>query len=109
MTENELTEGSHAESLHTSTEPEAHDPKVPEAWSAFMRQGWGDRELDLPPHPITPYAAARRAKLADTFPGERLVIPAGGLKEAWRMFTGCETEAVAKLMAPSIKSIIAPD
>ena len=80
MTENELTEGSHAESLHTSTEPEAHDPKVPEAWSAFMRQGWGDRELDLPPHPITPYAAARRAKLADTFPGERLVIPAGGYK-----------------------------
>lgn len=44
------------------------------------------------------------------FPREiRFDIPAGGLKEAWRMFTGCETEAVAKLMAPSIKKIIAPD
>ena len=45
-----------------------------------MRTGWGDRELDLPAHPITPYAAARRARLAETFPGERLVIPAGGYK-----------------------------
>ena len=59
---------------------ESHDPKVPAAWSAFMRSGWGDRELDLPAHPITPYAAARRARLVDTFPGERLVIPAGGYK-----------------------------
>jgi len=64
------------EALHT----ESHDPAVPEAWSAFMRQGWGDRELDLPPHPIAPYAAARRTRLAEAFPGERLVIPAGGYK-----------------------------
>lgn len=71
---------------HTSAEPapepqtETHDQPVPEAWSAFMRQGWGDRELDLPPHPITPYAAARRQRLADAFPGERLVLPAGNYK-----------------------------
>jgi len=62
--------------LHT----ESHDPAVPEAYSQFMRQGWGDRELDLPPHPITPYAAARRQRLAEAFPGERLVLPAGGFK-----------------------------
>ena len=62
--------------LHT----ESHDPAVPAAYSAFMRQGWGDRELDLPPHPITPYAAARRQKLAEAFPGERLVLPAGTFK-----------------------------
>ncbi len=62
--------------LHT----EAHDPAVPAAYSTFMRQGWGDRELDLPPHPITPYAAARRQRLAEAFPGERLVLPAGGYK-----------------------------
>ena len=42
--------------------------------------GWGDRELDLPPHPIADWAAARRARLAEQFPGERLVIPAGGFK-----------------------------
>ena len=29
---------------------ESHDPAVPEAYSAFMRTGWGDRELDLPRH-----------------------------------------------------------
>ena len=62
--------------LHT----ESHDPSVPEAYSAFMRQGWGDRELDLPPHPIAPYAAARRQRLAEAFPGERLVLPAGTFK-----------------------------
>jgi Xaa-Pro aminopeptidase len=45
-----------------------------------MRQGWGDRRLDLPPHPITPWAAARRDRLAEQFPGERLVIPAGTFK-----------------------------
>jgi Xaa-Pro aminopeptidase len=67
---------------HPAGEPktESHDPKVPEAWSAFMRQGWGDRELDLPPHPVTPYAARRRAELAEAFPGERLVLPAGTYK-----------------------------
>ncbi|HEX3929245.1 MAG TPA: aminopeptidase P family protein [Nocardioides sp.] len=62
--------------LHT----EAHDPAVPPAYSAFMRQGWGDRELDLPRHPIAPYAAARRQRLAEAFPGERLVLPAGTFK-----------------------------
>jgi Xaa-Pro aminopeptidase len=62
--------------LHT----ESHDPAVPAAYSAFMRQGWGDRELDLPAHPIAPYAAARRLRLAEAFPGERLVLPAGGFK-----------------------------
>jgi Xaa-Pro aminopeptidase len=59
---------------------EKHDPAVPEAYAAFMRTGWGDRELDLPPHPIAPYAAARRQRLAEAFPGERLVLPAGGFK-----------------------------
>src|SRR3954469_17714382 len=45
-----------------------------------MRQGWGDRELDLPPHPVAPYAAARRARLADAFPGDPLLRAAGGCK-----------------------------
>jgi Xaa-Pro aminopeptidase len=57
--------------LHT----EKHDPAVPEAYAAFMRTGWGDRELDLPR-----LAAARRAKLGAMFPGERLVLPSGTFK-----------------------------
>jgi Xaa-Pro aminopeptidase len=59
---------------------ETHDPSVPEAWKAFMRQGWGDRELDLPRHPIADWAAQRRTRLGEMFPGERLVLPAGSYK-----------------------------
>jgi Xaa-Pro aminopeptidase len=59
---------------------ESHDQPVPEAYAAFMRQGWGDRELALPPHPVSPWAASRRERLASLFPGERLVVPAGGFK-----------------------------
>ncbi|HET7386786.1 MAG TPA: aminopeptidase P family protein [Nocardioidaceae bacterium] len=58
----------------------SHDQQVPEAYAAFMREGWGDRELDLPRHPVADFAARRRSKLADLFPGERLVIPAGTFK-----------------------------
>jgi Xaa-Pro aminopeptidase len=53
---------------------------VPEAYSTFMREGWGPSDVDLPAHPITTYAAARRRKLAEMFPGERLVLPAGTWK-----------------------------
>ena len=58
----------------------SHDPAVPEAYATFMRQGWGDRDFDLPPHPVAPWAAKRRAKLAEMFRGERLVVPAGTFK-----------------------------
>ena len=64
----------------TNLATESHDPAVPEAYSTFMRQGWGGRDVDLPAHPITDHAAARRRKLAETFPGERLVLPAGTFK-----------------------------
>jgi len=67
-----------SEGAHPHTE--SHDPAVPEAYAAFMRTGWGDRELDLPPHPVTSWAAGRRDKLAGIFPGERLVVPAGNFK-----------------------------
>ena len=59
---------------------ESHDQTVPEAWSNFMREGWDDREAEVPEHPITPWAAARRERLASIFPGERLVVPAGTYK-----------------------------
>ena len=42
--------GAVSEQRAPSTEPktESHDPAVPAAYAAFMREGWGDRELDLP-------------------------------------------------------------
>ncbi len=64
----------------TQPKTETHDPNVPEAWAAFMRQGWGDRELDLPRHPVAEWAAARRVRLGEMFPDERLVLPAGTFK-----------------------------
>ncbi len=64
----------------TENRTQQHDQGVPEAYSAFMRTGWGDRELDLPRHPVAEWAAARRTRLAELFPGERLVIPAGTYK-----------------------------
>ncbi len=68
------------EKNETKPHTQGHDQPVPEAYATLMRQGWGDRELDLPTHPVAPWAAQRRAQLAETFPGERLVIPAGNFK-----------------------------
>src|SRR5690349_24268743 len=45
-----------------------------------MRKGWGDRELELPVQEVAGPAARRRAQLAEAFPGERLVLPAGNYK-----------------------------
>jgi Xaa-Pro aminopeptidase len=59
---------------------ESHDPAVPDAYSRFMRAGWGGADVDLPPHPIAGPAARRRAALAAMFPGERLVLPSGTFK-----------------------------
>ncbi len=42
-----------------------------------MSTGWGDIALDLPGHPAAGLMAARRAKLAASFPDQRLVLPAG--------------------------------
>lgn len=66
------------ESIEQATQQ--HDQAVPQAYADFMRRGWGDRELDLPPHPVAQWAAARRERLAELLPGERLVVPAGGFK-----------------------------
>lgn len=74
----------HEDTASTAVEPqpstESHDLAVPEAYAAFMREGWGERELDLPRQPVAEWSAARRARLAETFPDERLVVPAGTFK-----------------------------
>ncbi|MFC0003081.1 aminopeptidase P family protein [Micromonospora siamensis] len=59
---------------------ESHDPDFPEAFLAFMRQGWRDTELPVGPRPEVPNHAKRRAALSAAFPGETLVIPTGGEK-----------------------------
>jgi Xaa-Pro aminopeptidase len=68
------------EQPQTSLSTESHDQGVPEAYAAFMREGWGERELHLPRHSVADWSARRRQSLADAFPGERLVVPAGQFK-----------------------------
>lgn len=52
-----------------------------EAFREFIAQGWAERSGDLPGLAESArYAAARRTALSARYPGERLVIPAGGLK-----------------------------
>ena len=50
------------------------------AFMAFVADRWAERPTAHPaPSAVAPYAAARRARISELFPGERLVIPAGPL------------------------------
>ncbi|WP_395292682.1 aminopeptidase P family protein [Kitasatospora hibisci] len=59
---------------------QSHDRAVPDALAACFQQGWADTGLKLPPVPGAAYAAKRRAALSERFPGERIVVPSGGIK-----------------------------
>src|SRR3954467_12812722 len=51
-----------------------------EAFKRFIASGWGARPAGLPERSDSAgWAAARRERLSQLFPGERLVLPAGGL------------------------------
>ena len=52
-----------------------------EAFKAFIAQAWAPRPSGLPERAqVASYAAARRDAVSAAFPGERVVVPAGGLK-----------------------------
>jgi Xaa-Pro aminopeptidase len=52
-----------------------------EEFRKFVKSGWAPRSVATPERAeVAPYAAARRVEVSKAFPGERLVIPAGGLK-----------------------------
>ncbi|WP_246160408.1 aminopeptidase P family protein [Nocardioides humilatus] len=98
---------------------ESHDPSVPEAYAAFMRTGWDERELEVAQHPISSPASARRARLAATFPGERLVLPAGTFKvrsndtdyrfrsdTAHTYFSGNQTSDAVLVVEPDGSSVL---
>ncbi len=52
-----------------------------DAFKAFIPQGWAPYDSALPAAlPATDFTAPRRHRVAALFPGERIVIPAGGLK-----------------------------
>ncbi|WP_024287119.1 aminopeptidase P family protein [Cellulomonas sp. KRMCY2] len=50
------------------------------AFRAFIADRWADRPAhDAGPAAAAPFAAARRDRISEMFPGERLVVPAGPL------------------------------
>ena len=52
-----------------------------EEFRSFVREDWAPRRPTVTaPSPAARYAAARRERVSAAYPGERLVVPAGGLK-----------------------------
>ncbi len=52
-----------------------------EEFRAFVKEGWAPRSTTSPERsPVATYAAQRRDRLSAAYEGQRLVIPAGGLK-----------------------------
>ncbi|MFF2387335.1 aminopeptidase P family protein [Agromyces sp. NPDC058104] len=53
-----------------------------EGFKDFIGSGWADRDETLPQaRPQAAHAAERRAKVSAAFPGQRLIIPAGDMKQ----------------------------
>ncbi len=68
-------------SSEKQTQTENRARVVTDELRAFIQADWVAREgRPTPTAAVAPYAAARRAAVSAAFPGERLVVPAGGLK-----------------------------
>ncbi|MER8062341.1 MULTISPECIES: aminopeptidase P family protein [unclassified Streptomyces] len=52
----------------------------PAAVAGPFRSGWAATDLRLPTVPGAAWAAKRRSAVSERFPGERVVVPSGGLK-----------------------------
>ncbi|MDL5486306.1 aminopeptidase P family protein [Microbacterium wangruii] len=72
----------------TATEPQQTDTSTNrrqnygQGFLGTISTGWAERPAILPEERAqAPYAARRRAALSEAFPGQRLVVPAGSLKQ----------------------------
>lgn len=64
------------------TEATNRKQPFPRGFLDTISTGWAERPESLPAaRTQAPYAAARRARVSAAFPGKRLVIPAGSLKQ----------------------------
>ena len=63
------------------TKPDNRPRPTTDEFRAFVSSGWTPRQAERPARAeVADFAARRRAALSARFPGERLVVPAGGLK-----------------------------
>ncbi|WP_066464326.1 aminopeptidase P family protein [Sanguibacter suarezii] len=70
-----------AQPLADRGENRSQRPSSP-AFRDFITSSWAPRAAStVVPSPAAEYTAARRAALSDAFPGDRLIIPAGTLKQ----------------------------
>ena len=70
-----------AQPLADRGENRSQRPSSP-AFRDFITSSWAPRAAStVDPSPAAEYTAARRAALSDAFPGDRLIIPAGTLKQ----------------------------
>ena len=64
-----------------SVEVRTHDTPIADAMSEFMKVGWAPTpHSHVSEHPSNKYTKIRRRNLSKTYPGIRLVFPAGSLK-----------------------------
>ncbi|MGN8024829.1 aminopeptidase P family protein [Microbacterium sp. 22242] len=74
--------GAAAEQTETTTSNTNRRQPFPQGFLDTISTGWAERPESLPaPRAQAPYAAARRAAVSAAFPGKRIVIPAGSLKQ----------------------------
>lgn len=53
-----------------------------EGFKEYISSGWADRTEEVPPaREQAPFAAARRERISRLYPGHRLIVPAGRLKQ----------------------------
>ena len=77
-----------ADSTHTAPAPAARSNEnrsttpASEGFREYISSGWADRTEEVPPaREQAPFAAARRERISKLYPGQRLIVPAGRLKQ----------------------------
>ena len=80
MTEHSSTPQDAAQPLSDRVENRSQRPDSA-AFQQFMASQWAEAEpTEVERAPVADFAAERRRRISERFPGERLVLPAGPLK-----------------------------
>ena len=82
-----MTSADNDAAVETPAEPVAEEKNprkqpFPRGFLETISEGWAERPESMPAaRAQAPFAAARRAKVSQAFPGKRLVVPAGSFKQ----------------------------